>query len=147
MAGGVGVDQLDHDMRPDLGSYGPFVAWLGADRGQKSCKPRLTGPKFYAHSLADGSFSLADETAKGALKRACPSKPASVVVASASQLNLEQTAKNLVCARAWGVSRDAIASELKDKHAALCGEAASCELESALTAWLEPLLPVTLNEK
>jgi len=143
--GGIGVEQLDFDMRPDFSSYGAFVAFLGADCGLKSCPPRITGPKFYLHSTPDGGFSDQDDAAKNALKRAmCQSKPANVVVESGGALNVVQTAKNLVCARAYGAAPEAIAAELTAKHAALCGELASCPLQTSLEGWLRLPLPVEI---
>jgi hypothetical protein len=146
VGGGVSVEQLDFDMRPDLSTYGDFVAWLGPDCGLKTCPPRVTGPKLYFHSLPDGSFSADDEPARNALKRAgCQNKPTAVVVETAGALNAVQTAKNLVCAKAWGVTLETLKAELAGKQAALCGEAASCPLKSALEAWLEKPLPFELT--
>lgn len=143
--GGIGIEQLDFDMRPDFGVYGPFVAFLGGDCGLKTCPPRVTGPKLYLHSTPEGGFSDRDEAAKAALKRAmCQSKPASVVVEAAGNLNLAQTAKNLVCARAYGVTAEAIATELSAKRSALCGDATSCPLQTTLESWLKLELPVEL---
>ena len=148
VGGGIGVEQLDFDMRPDFSTYGSFVAWLGADCGLKACPPRLTGPKLFLHSAPDGSFADSDETVRSALKRAsCQSKPATVVVEAGGSLNAAQTAKNLVCSKAWGVSNEAISAELTSKHAALCGEAATCPLQSTLEAWLKLPLPVELAAK
>jgi hypothetical protein len=144
--GGIGIEQLDFDMRPDFGSYGPFVAFLGADCGLKTCPPRVTGPKLYQHSAPDGSFSDKDDAAKSALKRAaCQSKPLSVVVEAGGSVNVAQTAKNLVCAKAYGATEEAILAELVSKHAALCGEAASCPLQTTFEAWLKLPLPVELS--
>jgi hypothetical protein len=146
VGGGVFVEQLDFDMRPDLSTYGGFVAYLGADCGLKTCPPRITGPKLYFHSQLDGTFADRDEPAKSALKRAgCQSKPATVVVETGGALNAGQTAKNLVCAKAWGVGIEALKGELAGKHAALCGEAASCSLKSAFESWLEKPLPFQLT--
>lgn len=146
VVGGIGVEQLDFDMRPDFGSYGGFVAYLGADCGLKTCPARLTGPKLYMHATAEGTFTESDETARSALKRAsCQSKPTSIVVEAGGSLNAAQTAKNLVCARAYGVPADAIVTELGSKHAALCGEAASCALFSTLEAWANQSAPLDLS--
>ncbi|HYP87539.1 MAG TPA: hypothetical protein VEQ59_05290, partial [Polyangiaceae bacterium] len=60
-------------------------------------------------------------------------------------VNAAQTAKNLVCARAYGVAADAIAAELTTKHAALCGEAASCPLQTALESWTKLPVPFELT--
>jgi hypothetical protein len=145
--GGIGIEQLDFDMRPDFGTYAAFVAFLGADCGAKSCPPRVTGPKLYLHSTPDGLFSDHDDAAKNGLKRAaCQSKPLSVVVEAAGSVNVAQTAKNLVCAKAYGVGADVIGAELKSKHAALCGEAATCPLETTLEAWRALPLPFELPQ-
>jgi hypothetical protein len=145
--GGIGVEQLDFDMRPDFGTYGAFVAYLGEDCGLKVCPGRVTGPKLYLHSTPDGAFTDHDDASKNALKRAaCQSKPASVVVEAGGTLNAAQTAKNLVCAKAYGVSPEIILAELSSKHAALCGEAAACPLQSALEAWVKLPLPVDLSQ-
>jgi hypothetical protein len=143
--GGIGIEQLDFDMRPDFSTYGPFVAFLGSDCGLKTCPPRVTGPKLYLHSTPEGAFTDKDEAAKSALKRAmCQSKPANVVVDTGGSVNVAQTAKNLVCARAYGVGAETISAELTAKRASLCGEAASCPLETTLQSWLKLELPVEL---
>ena len=147
VGGGIGVEQLDFDMRPDFGTYGAFVAFLGSDCGLKACPARITGPKLFLHSTPDGGFTDHDDASKSALKRAaCQSKPSTVVVEAGGGLNAAQTAKNLVCARAYGVTSDVIAAELTQKHAALCGEAATCPLQTTLEAWLKLPLPVDLSQ-
>jgi hypothetical protein len=134
-------------MRPDFGTYGAFVAYLGEDCGLKTCPGRVTGPKLYLHSKPDGTFTDQDDATKNALKRAsCQSKPATVVVETGGSLNAAQTAKNLVCAKAYGVASDVISAELTAKHAALCGEAASCPLQTTFEAWLKLPLPVDLSQ-
>jgi hypothetical protein len=146
VGGGIAVEQLDFDMRPDLSSYGAFVAWLGPDCGLKTCPTRVTGPKLYYHSQPDGSFSDSDEATRNALKRAgCQNKPLSVIVEAGGALNTAQTAKNLVCAKAWGVSSEELKAELTNKQAVLCGEAASCPLKSAFEGWLDKPLPFELS--
>jgi hypothetical protein len=145
LAGGAGVEQLDFDMRPDIGTYAGFVAYLPADCGLKSCPPRVTGPRFFLHSLPDGGFSANDEAARAALKRVCPKLPAPIVAEAGGQANLSQTAKNLVCARAHGAEKAALSSELDAKRVALCGDAPSCAAQTALLAWLELPVPVELS--
>jgi hypothetical protein len=145
VSGGIGIEQLDYDMRPDFGGYGPFVAFLGADCGQKTCPGRVTGPKMYLHSTPDGAFTNADDASKNALKRAaCQNKPVNIVIEAAGGVNVAQTAKNLVCARVYGLATEALAAELTTKHAALCGEAASCPLQSTFESWLTLPLPFEL---
>ncbi|MDF3065910.1 MAG: hypothetical protein K0R38_1511 [Polyangiaceae bacterium] len=146
--GGVAVEQLDFDMRPDLSTYGPFVVYFDADCGIKACPARITGPKLYWHSTQSGTFADADEASRSALKRSmCQKKPERVVVEASGSLNVAQTAKNLVCARAYGASADAVATELTEKHAALCGDAVSCALESTLKSWAKLPVPVDLATK
>jgi len=139
--GGASIEQLDFDMRPDLGSYGAYAAWLAADCGAKQCPTRITGPRFFAHSLPDGGFSLNDTASKAALKRACPKKAPSIVVDS-----LAQTAKNLVCARVYGTSIEAVTEELTAKHDVLCGSAETCPAKTTLEAWAKALPPLTLSD-
>ena len=144
--GGLGIEQLDFDMRPDFGSYGPFVAYLGADCGLKACPGRVTGPKLYLHSVPDGSFSDHDDAARNALKRAgCQNKPSALVVEAGGSVNVGQTAKNLICAKAYGAQNEDLAAELSSKHAALCGEAATCPLLTSFEAWSKLPLPVALT--
>jgi hypothetical protein len=146
VSGGIGIEQLDFDMRPDFGTYGPFVAYLGADCGLKTCPGRVTGPKLYLHSTPDGGFTDHDDAARNALKRAaCQNKPATVVVEAGGSVNVAQTAKNLVCAKAYGATSEALATELTSKHAALCGEAATCPLQTTFEAWSKLPLPVELT--
>jgi hypothetical protein len=99
----------------------------------------------YLHSRPNGSFTDADDASKSALKRAaCQSKPASIVVEATGGVNVAQTAKNLVCARAYAWAPDAILAELTNKHAALCGEAASCPLQATFEAWVKLPAPLEL---
>lgn len=145
--GGLGIEQLDFDMRPDFGTYGSFVAFRGPDCGLKICPTRLTGPKLFWHSVADGSFTDHDDATRSALKRAsCQSKPTSVVVEAGGGVNASQTAKNLVCAKAYGVSQAELSAELNAKRAALCAGASACPLLSTLESWLERPLPVELSQ-
>jgi len=143
--GGIGIEQLDYDMRPDFGGYGPFLAYLGADCGAKVCPGRITGPKLYLHSTPDGGFTDHDDATRNALKRAaCQNKPSALVVEAGGSVNVAQTAKNLICAKAYGVTSEDLAVELTNKRAALCGEAATCPLQTTFEAWSKLPLPVEL---
>jgi hypothetical protein len=147
VSGGISIEQLDFDMRPDLATYGGFLAYVGEDCGLKACPGRVNGPKLYLHATPDGAFTDQDDATRSALKRAaCQSKPATVVVETAGGLNAAQTAKNLVCARAYGVTSETIAAELAGKHATLCGEATTCPLETTFESWLKLPLPVDLSQ-
>lgn len=136
---GVAIEHLDFDMRPDLGDYGAYIAYLRADCGPKQCPARLTGPRFFWHSLPDGGFSRSDAAAKAALKRACPKKPAGIVVE-----NVAQTAKNLICARVFGLSSEDALAELGAQHERLCGDAGPCAYAAILEAWAKTQPPVSL---
>lgn len=135
--GAAGVEHLDFDMRPDIGGFGPFVAWLEPDCGVKDCPRRLTGPKLYHHSLPDGGFASADAATLAARKRACGKKPETVVVEVGGKLNAAQTAKNLVCARVLGAPSEPIVAELFEKKKLLCGEADTCPLRATLEGWAQ----------
>jgi hypothetical protein len=132
VAGSLFTEQLDSDMRPDLGHHGPFVAWPTGKCGEAACTDRITGPKLFAHSKADGTFSFDDDAAKAAGKRMCPSKPSPVV---AGKANVSRTANNVGCARLWGVSTEALTAELRAAAPALCGGEADCDLLKTLVAW------------
>ena len=144
VAGGLGIEHLDSDMRPDLGTYGPFVAWLGSDCGLKTCPPRINGPRFFFHSSADGGFAHDDAAARSALERACPKKSGPIFGANGP--NASQIAKNLVCARARKTPVEALRSELAARRADLCGTAETCPLAATLETWLEAPLPVELEK-
>ncbi len=142
--GGSFVEQLDNDMRPDVGDYGPFFAWLGPDCGAKKCPPRLTGPRFFAHSFPDGTFKSDDGAARGALKRSCSKKPDSVIALGEGGANAARTATNVACARVWGTPSETIVSELEGKRASFCGERQSCPLLDTLSSWARLEAPVSL---
>jgi hypothetical protein len=144
--GGIAIEQLDFDMRPDFSGYGAYVAFLGSDCGAKTCPPRLTGPKLYWHSMPEGGFADSDDAARSALKRAmCQNKPQAAVAETGGAVNAAQTAKNLICSRAYGGSIEALTAELSAKHGSLCGDAATCPLQTTLEAWVKVALPVTLT--
>jgi hypothetical protein len=141
--GGVSVEQLDFDMRPDIGSYGPFVSFL-APCGD-GCPSRIVGPIFYAHSLPDGSFADNDAATQGALKRACSKKPDPVVVLAGKKVQLVQTAKNLACAKVWGATTESLQAELDAHREAVCAGAEHCPFGDALSAWSKAT-PKTLSK-
>ncbi|MBN2192525.1 MAG: hypothetical protein JW751_06880 [Polyangiaceae bacterium] len=61
--------------------------------------------------------------------------PASVVVAEGPSVNAARTATLLGCARAWGVSTDALNQQLDAKRSDLCGAERDCPLLATLRAW------------
>jgi hypothetical protein len=132
LPGSLFTEQLDSDMRPDLGHFGPFVAWPTGKCGEAACPDRITGPKLFAHSHADGTFSLDDDAARAAGKRMCSSRPSPVV---AGKTGIGRTALNVGCARLWGVSTEALTTELRAAAPALCGAEAECDVLKTLIAW------------
>ena len=144
--GSVSVEQLEFDMRPDVADYGPYVAWLDEHCGAKSCPGRITGPRFFARSLPDGSFSRTDPSALAALKRTCAQPPASVVIAQGKTVNVTRTASLVGCAKVWGVAEDTIVKELDEKRALLCGSDADCPLLATLRGWAARAAPAQLGE-
>jgi len=142
--GSTGVEQLDSDMRPDLAELGPFSAWLGRDCGRRDCPLHLVGPRFFARSLPDGSFSRDDAVARIALAKACPKPPAGVAAFVGRGLGAAQMAKAVACARVHGSSTEAILEELHAEHATLCGPLESCTLLTTLEEWAKATPPATL---
>ncbi len=142
-AGAAVTEQLEFDMRPDLGGYGPFVAWLGADCGLAQCPARVTGPVFFAGSRADGSFER-NAAAEAALRRACGKKSEAVVSVVAGKLNAAQTAKNIACARAFGADSAVLAAELAAQRALVCATAESCPLLTTFESFAQATPPIAL---
>jgi hypothetical protein len=135
-AGGVAAEHLDFDMRPDLGGYGSFVAWLTPDCGAKDCPPRITGPRLFAHSLATGDFSQRDDAAASSLAKSCPKATAPVVALVENKLHTAQTAKNLGCALARGTAPEILKNALDERRAVICGGAESCPLLGVFESWV-----------
>lgn len=127
VTGGVQTTHLDHDMRPDIGSYEPFITYLGPDCGLASCPSRIVGPLRYARSLSSGEFSRADPQAQAAITRSCP-KGAMLVVDG----NPAKTAQNVACARLRGEEPAKLEADLKAKASFVCKGAESCPLLDAL---------------
>jgi hypothetical protein len=83
-----GIDDVDHDGRPDL------VVFAGYGDALEACFSGFPWdhppPRFVAHALPDGSFSLEDGAAQAYARSWCP-RPPRAVTDSASAL----------CARLW----------------------------------------------
>jgi hypothetical protein len=125
--GGAQITQLEHDMRPDIGTYEPFLAYLGADCGAASCPARIIGPARFARSMPTGQFSRTDTQAVAAIGRACP-KGATLV----AEANPMRTAQNVACARLQGTESAKLAADLQAKAPSICNKAATCPLLDAL---------------
>ncbi|HEY5954929.1 MAG TPA: hypothetical protein VIV60_00200, partial [Polyangiaceae bacterium] len=118
---------LEFDMRPDIGQYGPFLAYLGSDCGIDQCPPRLAGPVLYARSMPNGTFSYGEASAKVAVDKVC-GKAKPVLVEVPGGVNPTRTAQNVACARLRGETTDSIVAQLKAKSNLLCKGAQTCPL-------------------
>jgi hypothetical protein len=125
--GGAQTTHLEFDMRPDIGGYAPFVAYIGSDCGAATCPSRLVGPVRYARSMPTGEFSLQDPLALAAITRGCP-KGAALV----AEGNPARTAQNVACARLRGEDPAKLTAELKAKGNAFCKDPEHCGLLDAL---------------
>lgn len=141
-AGGIFAEHLDTDGRPDVGDYGPFMAWLPEKCGRGECPRRLVGPRFFLRSNSDGTFTADDEQAQKMLRNKCERAPEHLVVDTRSLSGKQQTAQNIACARVRGVAPERIVAELQELKLELCDDGqATCVLLEALTAWAR--LPYT----
>jgi hypothetical protein len=140
------VQDLDQDGLPDLWTVGPFFAVAEAPGGSYE----LTGPRLLAHARADGSFVLDDELARATARRICPSPPQRLVVldrtpqlgSSGPALNQRATTTNVVCARLWGGTPDALRSQIKSECPATDDPNLACDQDSLLKfaqVWTLPL--------
>lgn len=144
--GAVLVEHLDRDMRPDVGHYGPFLAWVGKECGVGSCPRRLVGPRFFSVSLPDGGFDAGDERATQVLSRSCSSASGAVVPESLSSVaDKQRLALNVACSVLRGASGGDVSRELKAGREKLCGAASECELLSTLLGWAKSTPPRTLR--
>jgi len=133
---GLQTTHLEYDMRPDLGTYEPFVAYLGDDCGAANCPTRLVGPARFARSMPKGEFSLTDAQSQAALNRTCQ-KSAVLVVEG----NPTRTAQLVGCARLRNEESTKIEAELKSKASKLCKGGDSCPLLDALVKFATVDLP------
>jgi hypothetical protein len=98
------LEDRDNDGRPDIVTSSPYA------RSRGGSTP-VFSPTLIAHALADGSFSTTDAVAERAARKACPTKPALATLRRPSPTRQGEDAR-LACARMWGLSVDAIATQL-----------------------------------
>jgi hypothetical protein len=125
--GGAQTTHLEYDMRPDIGRYDPFIAYLDEDCGGVSCPNRLVGPLHYARSMPGGEFDFADPRAQDSLDRACPK--GNMLVAPGNPV---QTAKNVACVLLRKGDPAKLQADLRASSAALCKGQEACGLLEAL---------------
>lgn len=108
------VTDADHDGRPDLVLYGPYLET--SETCGAGFEVSVTGPKLLAHALADGGFSVNDGVAQAYARTRCPARPAVIVARDANdpqQVDDAKTALNVVCARLWGATEADVRAELR----------------------------------
>lgn len=105
----VGVEDVDHDGRPDLYTHGHLEGEYNNSAGVDA---RLHGPRLVAWSLPWGAFTASSGVALERNRAACPSPPTAYVVHDTAGRELGMTAQNVACARLWGVPSAAIEQAL-----------------------------------
>jgi hypothetical protein len=114
----VGLVDADRDGRPDLLLNNPYAS----DAAFVSCGKRYGHPvlnfhvetSLIAHALPDGTFTADDDLTRRVAKTLCPEKPAKVVVKGGDgKLHNGWIRNNIVCARLWGATADAVIAELE----------------------------------
>jgi hypothetical protein len=145
-SGGIVAEQLDTDGRPDVGDYGPFLAWLPDHCGRGECPRRIVGPRFFLHSNSDGSFSAADEETDGVIRKKCEHTPMEVVVDVRTASGKRQTAQNVACARVRGDTTEEIVAQLNEYKSEMCEDTqTTCALFTTLVGWAQATPPRMLT--
>lgn len=142
--GGTAAEQLENDGRPDLGDYGPYLAWLGLNCGVGKCPERIVGPRFYRRSLPGGGFDANATEATASLQRACSRNPGGLVSDVETVGGKNRTALNVACARLRGESTETVLTALNQAKSQICGDASGCQLLSVLTDWAKARPPRNL---
>jgi hypothetical protein len=146
------VEDVDHDGRPDLVTYGSYRASF-PDRcsGEHSA---IVGPALLAHSLKDGTFSMSDERAIAFAKQSCEKPGFEIARDDEKHVDDEQTAEAIVCARLWGMPAQQVIQKLdqcgfvsgpaacQPAAAKTCGNAAGMAI---LKGWANAKPPLTIR--
>ncbi|MDW8252072.1 MAG: hypothetical protein RMJ98_22485 [Myxococcales bacterium] len=102
----------------DVDGDGRLDLWLIHDEEDRMDCPgyaweRVTAPSFWARGLPGGIFSVTDPVAVEHARKICPTRPIRIVQKKGNWIDDEATAKNALCARAWGRSVLEITTELR----------------------------------
>lgn len=76
----------------------------------------ISGPDFLAHGLGKGRYSRSDAVAQAYAHKQCPGRPQNIGVSANGRpgiIDEHATAKNAMCARAYGVELSALVAELE----------------------------------
>jgi hypothetical protein len=117
---------VDADGRPDVVTYMPYVFSAGNTACETTRSFRAHGPAFVAHALADGTFSRVDDVARAEARRACPSKPSSIVATVDEVEDPQQTVDDIACARMLGATSDEVIAAIDAACGDACGAARRC---------------------
>ena len=135
---------VDHDGRPDL-VLRRFMGRETDDIFDRYFRgfdvDPLDGLAFLAHSNRAGDFATDDNAAHAFARAACPSPPRTLDAWRDRQLDVRATARNAICARAWGMAQ----ADLDKAIAGACGvggRGASCE--KVVAALSDGPLPIGL---
>lgn len=137
----------DGDGVPDLRTEGVFRAMVELPCGTPGGAALLAGPAWLARGQKGGGFSLSDGLAEPFHRKECPAPPAALVQPSPKvAFALAVTARNVACARAWGVSGERLREDLEAGRSQLCpGAVGACAALEELKRWTTLPAPVRLH--
>ncbi len=111
-AGAQGMHDVDGDGRPDVVIEHHGFDWLGCEGSDDWETESVEGPTTVARSLPGGVFSVRDPAVEN-LRECGPRSVPIVVRAERTVVDEAATARNVVCAGAWGVPRAQIVAALR----------------------------------
>jgi hypothetical protein len=137
------IRDVDGDGRPDIITHEPYVdsATINCGSGDGYS---VYGPALLVHSLPDGTFSLADAQAMLFAKRECAVKPSPVLLIiqdfQPEMVDFSRSAKNVACARLWGVDERTLRAEIALRCYVLNENCVTCDNRALLDKWasMEP---------
>ena len=120
-----GLSDADGDGRPDLVLSPPYRTFI-------ECDGEVDGPRLFAHSLPDGTFTTSDAAVAASLFAQCPAPPERLVVPrdpgeprrdrrgpygfSPPGFDRRRTALHVACARLWGASAAEVVAAIEREH-------------------------------
>lgn len=148
----VEARDMTGDGRPDLFFESPFESVL--ESPCSGFRYTESGPRFIAHALRDGTFSVDDAAAEGVARKACPSLPSTIVVRRKENgvelVDEAATFSNVACARVWGVEANHLITMLdRDCRPSSprgdCDAPSGCTYEAELRDWATRIPPLVLH--
>ncbi len=111
------LSDVDGDDRPDAVAVHRRLWETPAEFHQDPhdvCVDEVRAPMTAARSLPGGAFSISDPAVRAYNRRECPARPSTIVARDANgAVDEATTARNVVCAGAWGVRRATIEAALR----------------------------------